>query len=43
MHTGCLCTGITYIMETKCPHKYSNTSKFTLWEYILGPHDEKSL
>ncbi len=29
MHTEavCLCTAITYIMETKCPHKYSDTSK----------------
>ncbi len=44
MHTEavCLCTGNTYIMGTKCSHKYS-TSKFNLGEYFLGPHDETSL
>ncbi len=42
MHTEAVCFFILVlpIMGTKCPHKYSNTSKFTLYEYCLGPHDE---
>ncbi len=46
MHTEavCLCTAITYIMETKCPHKYSDTSKvWPYWNMFVGPHDEASL
>ncbi len=35
----CLCTGITGDQMHKC----SNTSKFTLCVYFLGPHDETSL
>ncbi len=41
----CVCVpGIYHVMGTKCPHKYSNTSKF--WpcgEIVFGPHKETSL
>ncbi len=26
--SACVCTGIPYVMETRCPHKDSNTSQF---------------